>query len=51
MARPPPASRPARARVERALHAASRDRRNKKREFRGLWIQRINALARENGLT
>jgi len=30
---------------------AYRDRRNKKREFRGLWIQRINAAVREHGLT
>lgn len=30
---------------------AYRDRRNKKRDFRRLWIQRINAAARENGLT
>src|SRR5919202_1632818 len=28
-----------------------RDRRNKKRDFRGLWIQRINAGVREHGLT
>ena len=45
------AYRPALERVEKALQYAYRDRRNKKREFRGLWIQRINALARENGLT
>src|ERR1700742_3406437 len=38
-------------RVERGLRYAYRDRRNKKREFRGLWIQRINAGARMNGLT
>jgi large subunit ribosomal protein L20 len=37
--------------VEKALHYAYRDRRNKKRDFRGLWIQRINAGAREHGLT
>jgi large subunit ribosomal protein L20 len=30
---------------------AYRDRRNRKRDFRRLWIQRINAAARENGLT
>ena len=30
---------------------AYRDRRNKKREFRGLWIQRINAAVREHGIT
>ena len=28
-----------------------RDRRNRKRDFRGLWIQRINAAARQNGLS
>ncbi len=38
-------------RVEKALQYAYRDRRNKKRDFRGLWIQRINAGARELGLT
>jgi large subunit ribosomal protein L20 len=38
-------------RVEKALLYAYRDRRNKKREFRALWIQRINAGAREYGLT
>ena len=37
--------------VEKGLQYAYRDRRNKKREFRGLWIQRINAGARMNGLT
>ena len=37
--------------VEKGLRYAYRDRRNKKREFRGLWIQRINAGARMNGLT
>ena len=37
--------------VEKALRYAYRDRRNKKREFRGLWIQRINAAVREHGLT
>jgi large subunit ribosomal protein L20 len=37
--------------VEKALRYAYRDRRNKKRDFRGLWIQRINAGARELGLT
>src|ERR1700761_7072868 len=35
--------------VEKALRYAYRDRRNKKRDFRGLWIQRINAGAREHG--
>lgn len=37
-------------RVEKALQYAYRDRRNKKRDFRGLWIQRINAAVREHGL-
>ena len=35
--------------VTRALQYAYRDRRNKKRDLRGLWITRINAAARENG--
>ncbi|MXP63825.1 50S ribosomal protein L20 [Roseomonas sp. M0104] len=43
--------RPALERVEKALQYAYRDRRVKKREFRGLWIQRINAAVREHGLT
>jgi large subunit ribosomal protein L20 len=38
-------------RVEKALQYAYRDRRVRKRNFRSLWIQRINAGARENGLT
>ena len=38
-------------RVEKALQYAYRDRRNRKRDFRALWIQRINAAAREQGLT
>ena len=37
--------------VERANQYAYRDRRTRKRNFRALWIQRINAAARENGLT
>jgi len=37
--------------VEKALSYAYRDRRVKKRDFRGLWIMRINAAARLNGLT
>ena len=37
--------------VEKAGQYAYRDRRNKKRNFRALWIQRINAGARLNGLT
>jgi large subunit ribosomal protein L20 len=38
-------------RVEKALQYAYRDRRNRKRDFRALWIQRINAGARERGMT
>jgi large subunit ribosomal protein L20 len=38
-------------RVEKGLQYAYRDRRRKKRDFRGLWIQRINAGVREHGLT
>ncbi len=37
-------------RVERALQYAYRDRRAKKRDFRALWIQRINAAVRQYGL-
>ena len=37
--------------VLKAETYAYRDRRNKKRDFRGLWIQRINAAVREHGLT
>src|SRR5438876_11612545 len=37
--------------VEKGLQYAYRDRRTKKRNFRGLWIQRINAAVREHGLT
>ena len=37
--------------VEKALQYAYRDRRNRKREFRALWIQRINAAVREHGMT
>lgn len=37
--------------VIKAGQYAYRDRRNKKREFRALWIQRINAGAREHGLS
>ncbi|MDP2620973.1 MAG: 50S ribosomal protein L20 [Hyphomicrobiales bacterium] len=37
--------------VEKAGQYAYRDRRNRKRNFRALWIQRINAAARQNGLT
>ena len=38
-------------RLEKSLQYAYRDRRVKKREFRGLWIQRINAAVREHGIT
>jgi len=37
--------------VRRSMRYATRDRRTKKREFRGLWITRINAAARGNGLS
>jgi large subunit ribosomal protein L20 len=37
--------------VEKGLRYAYRDRRAKKRNFRALWIQRINAAVREHGLT
>jgi large subunit ribosomal protein L20 len=38
-------------RVEKALQYAYRDRRTRKRDFRSLWIQRINAAARQHGLS
>ncbi len=37
--------------VEKGLTYSYRDRRNKKRNFRSLWIQRINAGAREHGMS
>ena len=37
--------------LEKALQYAYRDRRTKKREFRSLWIQRINAGVRQQGIT
>ena len=37
--------------VDRALNYAYRDRRVRERDFRALWIARINAAARENGLS
>ena len=40
----------AKAAVDKAGQYAYRDRRAKKRNFRALWIQRINAAARENGM-
>ena len=41
----------AKEQVDRSLVYAYRDRKNKKREFRRLWIMRINAAARANGLS
>ena len=41
----------ARQAMEKAMQYAYRDRKNKKREFRTLWIQRINAGARIEGIT
>jgi len=41
----------AKEQVQRSLRYQYRDRRVRKREFRRLWIARINAAARENGLT
>ena len=41
----------ARQAMEKAMQYAYRDRRNKKRDFKSLWIQRINAGVREEGLT
>jgi large subunit ribosomal protein L20 len=35
----------------KSLFYATRDRRNRKRQFRALWITRINAAARQNGLS
>ena len=43
--------RAAKAAVDKAMQYAYRDRKNKKRTFRALWIQRINAAVREFGLT
>src|SRR5712691_8688608 len=43
--------RQARETVERGLTYAYRDRKQKKRDFRSLWIVRINAAARANGLS
>jgi large subunit ribosomal protein L20 len=42
--------RTAKAAVDRSMQYAYRDRKNKKRTFRALWIQRINAAVREEGL-
>jgi large subunit ribosomal protein L20 len=43
--------RTAKAAVDRSKQYAYRDRKNRKRTFRALWIQRINAAVREQGLT
>ena len=43
--------RDARQAMEKAMQYAYRDRRNKKRDFKSLWIQRINAGVRSEGLT
>lgn len=43
--------RTAKAAVDRAMQYATRDRKVRKREFRALWIQRVNAAVRECGLT
>ena len=45
------ALRAARVNVERALQYAYRDRRVRKRQFRSLWITRINAASRMHGLS
>ena len=37
--------------VEKSMQYAYRDRKNKKRTFRALWIQRLNAAVREHGIT
>jgi large subunit ribosomal protein L20 len=41
----------AKEQVQRSLRYAYRDRRARKRDFRRLWIVRINAAARQNGIT
>ena len=43
--------RAAKAAVDKAAQYSYRDRKNRKRNFRALWIQRINAAARTHGLT
>ncbi len=43
--------RAAKAAVDKSMQYAYRDRKNKKRTFRALWIQRINAAVRDCGLT
>ena len=42
--------RTAKAAVDRAMQYATRDRKNKKRTLRALWIQRLNAAVREHGI-
>lgn len=43
--------RTAKVQVEKSLQYAYRDRKQRKRQFRSLWITRINAAARNNGMT
>jgi large subunit ribosomal protein L20 len=43
--------RTAKAAVDKSMQYAYRDRKNRKRSFRALWIQRLNAAVREQGLT
>lgn len=43
--------RTAKAAVDKSMQYAYRDRKARKRDFRSLWIQRINAAVREHGLT
>jgi large subunit ribosomal protein L20 len=43
--------RTAKAAVDRSAQYSYRDRKNRKRTFRALWIQRINAATREHGMT
>ena len=43
--------RTAKAAVDKSMQYAYRDRKNRKRTFRALWIQRLNAAVRECGLT
>ena len=43
--------RAAKAAVDRSMQYAYRDRKNRKRTFRALWIQRLNAAVRESGIT
>jgi len=43
--------RTAKAAVDRSMQYATRDRKAKKRSFRALWIQRLNAAVREHGIT